>query len=80
MTDPVPSAAIDLILAKRDGRALTGDTMPATPKPVFIMPPAVPAYLPAISSGSVQSTGLVISRKKNDPSRPSTNSTVPAPV
>ena len=24
MTDPVPSAAIDLILAKRDGRALTG--------------------------------------------------------
>src|SRR5580704_17857728 len=24
VTDPVPSAAIDLILAKRDGRALTG--------------------------------------------------------
>ncbi|MNN47913.1 hypothetical protein D3C81_1623570 [compost metagenome] len=40
--------------------------MPARPKPVFIMPPAVPAYLPAMSSGRLHSTALVSSRKKND--------------
>ena len=30
-----------------------------------MIPPAVPAYCPAMSSGSVQSTALVNSRKKN---------------
>src|SRR5712691_4695295 len=47
----------------------TGEIIPAMPNPVFMIPPAVPAYLPAISSGSVQSTALVSSRKKNASAR-----------
>ena len=47
----------------------TGEIVPAMPNPVFIIPAAVPAYGPAMSSGNAHSTALVSSRKKNASAR-----------
>ena len=45
-----------------------GETRPATPKPKFIMPLAVPAYRGAISIGTAQ-IGATISSRKRTPRR-----------